>query len=163
MLVPISLSLNCSMTPTSSSSSSRTAVIWVHSLRITISNLSSGINVPVLPGLMPLRSYDGLVRMCELCGSTVPKKILDDLKGFKDDDKQVQDYGVLQMVEMCKVLIENGVCGLHFYTLNQERSVTRILLGLGLLNPDALVKPLPWTGVRCLGSFLRFALFGVFF
>eukprot|EP01127_Copromyxa_protea_P013506 TRINITY_DN3654_c0_g1_i1.p1 TRINITY_DN3654_c0_g1~~TRINITY_DN3654_c0_g1_i1.p1 ORF type:complete len:658 (+),score=185.05 TRINITY_DN3654_c0_g1_i1:107-2080(+) len=107
-----------------------------------------GINVPILPGLMPLRNYDGLVRMCELCGSHLPQKILDDLKHFKDDDKQVQDYGVQQMIEMCKVLIANGIYGLHFYTLNQERSVTRILLGLGLLKEDALVKPLPWTGAR---------------
>jgi methylenetetrahydrofolate reductase (NADPH) len=90
--------------------------------------------------------------MCELCGSTVPPKILEDLKRFKDDDKQVQDYGVQQMIDMCRTLVANGIYGLHFYTLNQETSVTRILLGLGLIKEEDKVKPLPWTGARSGGK-----------
>jgi len=61
-----------------------------------------GINVPILPGLMPILSYGGLVRMCGLCGSTLPQKILDDLAPIKDDVAAVQEYGIKQMVEMCR-------------------------------------------------------------
>eukprot|EP01125_Pyxidicula_operculata_P022265 TRINITY_DN8_c0_g1_i1.p1 TRINITY_DN8_c0_g1~~TRINITY_DN8_c0_g1_i1.p1 ORF type:complete len:595 (-),score=162.46 TRINITY_DN8_c0_g1_i1:88-1872(-) len=107
-----------------------------------------GINVPILPGLMPIRSYSGLVRMCSLCGSTVPKKILEDLEPVKDDDAAVQEYGVKQCVEMCRELIANGVRGLHFYTLNMEVSVQKILLELGLINETHLRRELPWVGAR---------------
>jgi len=69
------------------------------------------------------------------------------MKEFKDDDRRVQDYGVQQMVAMCKELLANGVYGLHFYTLNQERSVKSILVELGLIK-EVANKELPWTGAR---------------
>jgi len=107
-----------------------------------------GIKVPILPGLMPIRSYAGLVRMCTLCGSTVPQSILDEIEPVKDNDAAVQDYGVKQCVEMCQELIANGVRGLHFYTLNMEVSVRRILQDLGLINESHLRRELPWVGAR---------------
>lgn len=107
-----------------------------------------GINIPILPGLMPIMSYGGLVRMCTLCGSTVPPKILEDLEPVKDDDKAVQEYGVKQCAQMCRELLDAGVRGLHFYTLNLEKSVREILLELKVINDSHLTKELPWTGAR---------------
>eukprot|EP01123_Difflugia_compressa_P000318 TRINITY_DN10405_c0_g1_i1.p1 TRINITY_DN10405_c0_g1~~TRINITY_DN10405_c0_g1_i1.p1 ORF type:complete len:593 (+),score=128.76 TRINITY_DN10405_c0_g1_i1:92-1870(+) len=107
-----------------------------------------GITIPILPGIMPIRSYQGTVRMCKLCGAHMPKQILDDMEPFKEDDERVQAYGVQQAVKMCRELIANGVPGLHFYTLNLEQSVRNILLELELINDSNLRKELPWSGAR---------------
>jgi methylenetetrahydrofolate reductase (NADPH) len=107
-----------------------------------------GITIPILPGLMPILSYNGLVRMCGLCGTSIPKKILDDLAPIKDDDAAVQEYGIKQCVEMCKELMAGGVRGLHFYTLNMERSVREVLLQLELINDSHLHRDVPWAGAR---------------
>jgi len=109
---------------------------------------AKGITVPIVPGIMPIRSYQGTVRMCKLCGAHIPQQTLDDMEPFKDDDEHVQAYGVEQSVKMCKELLENGVRGLHFYTLNLEQSVRNILLKLGLISESHLRRELPWTGAR---------------
>lgn len=107
-----------------------------------------GISVPILPGIMPILNYNGLIRMCGLCGTRVPQKVLDDLVLIKDDDAAVQDYGIKQCVEMCKELISSGIRGLHFYTLNMERSVREVLLNLLLISENHLHRDLPWSGAR---------------
>jgi len=107
-----------------------------------------GIDVPILPGLMPIMSYAGLTRMCSLCGSSIPPQILKDLEPVKENDEAVQEYGVKQCADMCRELIAAGVKGLHFYTLNMEKSVRAILLSLNLINETHLTKELPWTGAR---------------
>jgi len=76
------------------------------------------------------------------------QKILEDLAPIKDDDAAVQEYGIKQCAEMCKELITAGVKGLHFYTLNMERSVREVLLQLGLLNETHLHRDVPWVGAR---------------
>lgn len=59
----------------------------------------------------------------------------------------MKNYGVQLGIRMCKHLIENGVKALHFYTLNLEKSVTQILEGLNLIDPERR-KPLPWRQVN---------------
>lgn len=110
-----------------------------------------GITIPILPGLMPILSYSGLVRMCGLCGASLPQKILDDLTPIKDDDAAVQEYGIKQCVEMCRALIAAGVKGLHFYTLNMEKSVREVLLQLNLIRDEHLHRDVPWAGARVAG------------
>lgn len=97
---------------------------------------------------MPIRTHTGLVRMCKLGGSFIPPKILEDLEPIKDNDEAVQAYGVKQAAEMCRKLIEGGVRGLHFYTLNLEKSVKDILLDLKLITKDQIRRQLPWVNVR---------------
>lgn len=65
---------------------------------------------------------------------------MNDLESIKDDDLAVKDYGIKLAIDMCKKLVENGVCGFHFYTLNLERSVRKILQGLSLHGN----RDLPW-------------------
>ena len=103
--------------------------------------------MPILPGIMPIRTHAGLLRMCKLGGTFVPPKILEDLEPIKDNDQAVQDYGVKQSVEMCRQLIEGGVRGLHFYTLNLEKSCKDILLELKLVTKEQLRRSLPWVNV----------------
>ena len=85
------------------------------------------ITVPIIPGIMPIQTYQGFHRMVSMCQIKVPQRILDKLEEIKDNDDQVKAFGVEVAFEMCQELIEFGVDGLHFYTLNQENSVSKIL------------------------------------
>jgi hypothetical protein len=68
----------------------------------------------------------------------------------QNDDAAVKKYGVKLCIEMCRTLLEAGTPGLHFYTLNLEKSVIQILDGLGLANSPsrASSRSLPWRVVR---------------
>lgn len=54
-------------------------------------------------------------------------------------------------IEMCRTILDAGIYGLHFYTLNQEATTKKILIGLGLVKSDELKNPLPWFTVRWTG------------
>lgn len=100
-----------------------------------------GINCPILPGIMPIQSYQGFHRMVSMCKVSVPQYILDKLEEIKSDDDQVKAFGVEVAVQMCKKLLANGIQGLHFYTLNLERSVTKIIQELKVVK---LGREAPW-------------------
>jgi len=103
-----------------------------------------GINVPILPGIMPIQAYGGFCRMTSLCKTKVPPSILADLEPIKDDAEKVKDYGVDLAARMCKELVDRGTPGLHFYTLNLETSCFRIIKALGLVDDCAPSRELPW-------------------
>jgi methylenetetrahydrofolate reductase (NADPH) len=102
-----------------------------------------GIKCPIIPGMMPIHGFAGFERMTTLCKTSVPDSIREALEPIKTDDEAVKAYGIKLCIEMCKELLANGVEILHFYTLNLEKSVTAILEGLGLLDPEVR-RPLPW-------------------
>lgn len=68
---------------------------------------------------------------------------MEDLEPIKDDDQKVKDYGVQLAVRTCQELVARGTSGLHFYTLNLETSVMRIIKGLGLVE-ELAIRELPW-------------------
>merc|ERR1719316_1511496 len=103
-----------------------------------------GITIPILPGIMPIQSYGGFTKMTSLCKTKVPAHIPEKLDPVKDDDEKVKDVGVQIAIEQCKDLIQNGTPGLHFYTLNLESSVMRIVQGLGLVPDWTATRDLPW-------------------
>jgi len=103
-----------------------------------------GINVPVLPGIMPIQSYAGFRKMTDFCKCKVPRCIDDGLDPVKDDERKVKDFGVEVGIKMCNQLIQAGVPGLHFYTLNLETTVLRILNGLQLVDDWQSMRELPW-------------------
>ena len=112
---------------------------WVKKLR------AMGITCPILPGIMPIQSYNGFIRMTTLCKTAVPQSIHDASSPIKDDDQAVKDYGVKLAVEMCRKLrSEGGLLGFHFYTLNLEKSVRLILEGLEFIADVDVAKPLPF-------------------
>eukprot|EP00357_Protocruzia_adherens_P033016 CAMPEP_0114993432 /NCGR_PEP_ID=MMETSP0216-20121206/12526_1 /TAXON_ID=223996 /ORGANISM="Protocruzia adherens, Strain Boccale" /LENGTH=592 /DNA_ID=CAMNT_0002357073 /DNA_START=250 /DNA_END=2028 /DNA_ORIENTATION=- len=102
----------------------------------------AGITIPILPGLMPIQTYGGFKRMTEFCNTKVPQEITDALAPIHEDDAAVKEYGIKLGIEMCKKLLDNGVKGLHFYTLNLERTVTKIIEGLGIKKRRE--RELPW-------------------
>lgn len=98
-----------------------------------------GITCPILPGIMPIQSYNSFVRMTEYCEIAVPPEVLERLNPVKDDDEAVKEIGCEIADEMCRRILETspeegGVDGIHFYTLNLERSVTRILMSMGAVD-----------------------------
>merc|ERR1719281_1709972 len=103
-----------------------------------------GITIPILPGIMPIQSYAGFNKMTTLCKTKVPDWIPERLDAVKDDEEKVKDAGVQIGIEQCKELVEKGTPGLHFYTLNLESSVMRIVQGLGLVPDWTASREHPW-------------------
>ena len=98
-----------------------------------------GIACPIIPGIMPIQSYTTLIKMTQYCGVTVPESILHRLEAVnKNDDEAVKLLGCDIAAEMCRHIyaMSNGdVDGVHFYTLNLERSVTEIVGMLESIKP----------------------------
>jgi len=103
-----------------------------------------GITIPILPGIMPIQSYAGFNKMTSLCKTKVPAHIPEALEPVKDDAEKVKDAGVKIAIDQCKELMDKGTPGLHFYTLNLESSVMRIVKGLGLVPDWTATRDLPW-------------------
>ena len=103
-----------------------------------------GITCPIIPGILPITNYNRFRRFTEFSQTKVPDKINRDLENLKNDDSAVQKYGIELCIDMGKKLIENGVPGIHFYTLNLETAVTETLKGLGLIDDKTSNRTLPW-------------------
>lgn len=81
---------------------------------------------------MIIQNYSGFKRMTALCKTKVPLYIQDDLGKIKENEQAVKDYGIQLAINMCQSLINRGISGFHFYTLNLERSTCLVLEGLGI-------------------------------
>mmetsp|Transcript_9918 Transcript_9918/g.17867 ORF Transcript_9918/g.17867 Transcript_9918/m.17867 type:complete len:615 (-) Transcript_9918:1080-2924(-) len=104
-----------------------------------------GILIPVLPGILPIQNYGGFRRMTEFCKTMIPPAVDERMEALKDDDAGVKQYGIELGIQMCKKILDSGLCpGIHFYTLNLEKSVMAIVEGLGLLSYAESVRSYPW-------------------
>ena len=104
-----------------------------------------GITVPILPGIMPLQTYNGFKRMTGFCKTFVPQEITDALEPIKDNEDAVKSYGIHLGTEMCRKILASGlVPGLHMYSLNLEKAVVSILTNLGLITETKVYRELPW-------------------
>lgn len=106
--------------------------------------VKAGIKVPIIPGILPIHNYSRFLKFTKFANVSVPNEIISELETIKSDDNLVLEFGVKQAGKMSKRLIEEGVDGLHFYTLNLESSVKNILTELGLSNAGGTAKHLPW-------------------
>lgn len=86
-----------------------------------------GINVPILPGIMPITSFEQIDRMTRMCGATVPVRLQMQMEKVKDDPMAVTQLGVAHATVQCLELLQRGAPGIHFYTLNKS-SATRMIL-----------------------------------
>ena len=91
-----------------------------------------GATVPIIPGIMPILSAGQTKRFVALCGAQLPAPFLRRLDELGDDDAAVMAYGIEYATEQCASLLEHGVPGLHFYTLNKAHSTVQIARNLGL-------------------------------
>ncbi len=91
---------------------------------------SKGINIPILPGIMPIINVNQVKRFTKMCGASIPKTLISNLEKFQDKPDDVQSIGVEHATQQCDELIQNGVPGIHFYTLNRSNSTLQILENL---------------------------------
>jgi methylenetetrahydrofolate reductase (NADPH) len=90
------------------------------------------IDVPIVPGIMPITNYSQLTRFSDLCGAEIPRWIRKRLEGFGDDRASLRAFGLDVVTDMCQRLLEQGAPGLHFYTMNRAAPTLTIWDRLGL-------------------------------
>ena len=93
-----------------------------------------GINVPIVPGIMPITNFTNLARFSDACGAQIPRWLQTRLEGYGDDIDSIQKLGTEFITEMCAKLLEENVPGLHFYTMNRIEPSMTIWNNLGLSN-----------------------------
>jgi methylenetetrahydrofolate reductase (NADPH) len=99
----------------------------------------AGINIPIIAGIMPITSASGMKRMAELAaGARYPAKLLRAIQRCGGDEEAVQRVGVHYATEQCRDLLENGVDGIHFYTLNKSHATREIYASLGIRDSSAV-------------------------
>ena len=86
----------------------------------------AGIEVPIVPGIMPITSVSGVRRMLSLCGATLPPELETELTRVDDNDEATAELGVRWATEQCRELLERGAPGIHFYTLNRSSASREI-------------------------------------
>jgi methylenetetrahydrofolate reductase (NADPH) len=94
---------------------------------------SHGVHKPVIPGIMPVTSISSIKRMAELQGSEFPGWLAAKLEAVGDDPEAVRRVGIAEATELCRVLLEGGAPGLHFYTMNRSGATREIYEQLGLV------------------------------
>ena len=90
-----------------------------------------GVDVPIVPGIMPIGNFTQLARFSDACGAEIPRWIRLKLASFGDDVEAIRAFGVEVVASMCRRLLAEGAPGLHFYTLNQSTIAARILESIG--------------------------------
>jgi len=103
-----------------------------------------GIDIPIIPGVMPIQSYDSLRQIVKISKLEVPEEITNILTPIKDNDEAIRNYGVHQAVNLIRELFQSDEApGVHFYTLNRDVATTAILKQLNLWMSEPR-RPLPW-------------------
>ena len=91
-----------------------------------------GLQVPIVPGVMPITNYKQLARFSDACGAEIPRWIRKRLEGFGDDLESLRAFGLDVTTELCRKLLDTGAPGLHFYTMNRAGPTRTIWQRLGL-------------------------------
>jgi len=91
-----------------------------------------GVDIPILPGIMPILNLGNIRRQGELIGTDVPASIIERISAHDDDPAAVRAEGIALAAELCETLLEGGAPGLHFYTLNRSKATLEIFARLNL-------------------------------
>jgi len=95
-----------------------------------------GIDVPIIPGIMPITNVEQVARFTTLCGATIPAKLMSELNARRDQPEAVLDLGVAYATLQCVDLLSAGVPAIHFYTLNKSPAARAVV--------SALLAARPW-------------------
>lgn len=87
---------------------------------------NEGVNIPVIPGIMPITNFKQIKKFASMCQATIPDTLVRKMEEYEDDNDAVEKIGIEYAVEQCKDLLRNGVPGLHFYTLNKSKATMKI-------------------------------------
>jgi len=96
---------------------------------------AAGIEVPIIPGIMPITRVGQVERMAEMCGASIPAGLRRELHARGEDPEAVLDFGVAYATLQCSELLAAGAPGIHFYTLNRSPAARAILSALKLVRP----------------------------
>ncbi len=89
--------------------------------------------IEIIPGIMPLTNFEQIARFSDMCGAEIPRWIRLRLQRLANDPESLQLFGIEVVTELCETLIDNGVTGLHFYSLNKAEPTLTICKNLGLM------------------------------
>lgn len=91
-----------------------------------------GIEIPIVPGIMPITNYTQLARFSDACGAEIPRWIRKRLESYGDDIESIRSFGLDVVCDLTEDLLSNDVPGIHFYTMNQSKATLEIWNRLGL-------------------------------
>ena len=89
-----------------------------------------GIHARIIPGILPITNYQGLVKFCNLCGATITGEVRQIFEPIQDDKDATHRAGIDFAVQQCRALLKGGAPGLHFYSLNKYEPAATILQSL---------------------------------
>lgn len=91
---------------------------------------AAGIEVPIVPGIMPITNVAQIERFTKLCGARIPAPLKQRLDRHRDDPAAVMAIGIEHAISQCRDLLQGGAPGLHFYTLNKSHATRSILAAI---------------------------------
>jgi methylenetetrahydrofolate reductase (NADPH) len=93
---------------------------------------AAGIELPIVPGIMPINNFSQLARFSDACGAEIPRWMRMKLEAFADDSASIKAFGLDVVTDLCDRLLQGGAPGLHFYTMNMAGPASTIWQRLGL-------------------------------
>jgi methylenetetrahydrofolate reductase (NADPH) len=91
---------------------------------------AAGVDVPVIPGIMPITNYGAIANMTKMSGASIPARLLAELESRAEEPDAVADLGVAYTALQCRDLLDRGAPGLHFYTLNKSTATRAVVSAL---------------------------------
>jgi methylenetetrahydrofolate reductase (NADH) len=95
----------------------------------------AGVQVPIVPGVIPITSYAQIVRFCELCAASIPQPLGEAMEALEGDEAAEAALGTAYAARQCEELLAGGAPGIHFYTLNKAPATRAILAALQVARP----------------------------
>ena len=89
-----------------------------------------GIDIPIVPGIMPISNFSQLRRFSEACGAEIPRWVVQRMRAYGDDANSIRDFASDFVAQLCERLIAGGAPALHFYTLNLAKPTLNVLAKL---------------------------------
>ena len=86
-----------------------------------------GIDIPIVPGIMPIANFSQIRRFSELCGAEIPRWIAQRMLAYADDAESIRAFGAEVVAQLCRRLVDGGAPSLHFYTLNLSKPTLNVL------------------------------------
>ena len=86
-----------------------------------------GVDIPIIPGIMPISNFSQLRRFSQLCGAEIPRWMSQRMQDYGDDLDSIREFAADCVAAMCRRLLDSGVEELHFYTLNMARPTSSVL------------------------------------
>jgi methylenetetrahydrofolate reductase (NADPH) len=96
---------------------------------------ATGIDAPIIPGVIPIASYARITRFCELCAASIPKELAEAMEAVAGDPDAEAELGTAYAARQCEELLAGGAPGIHFYTLNTAPQTRAVLGALRVARP----------------------------